>query len=147
MRKTTLASLDELLLQRPILRGGSVEEHEIAAAEQALGLDFDKDYREFLRCHGGAMIGSFPVFGLRQAEVMESGDSVVSVTERCRKQGWLGTLGTDEWVVISCDLGGSPIGLTREGEVWISDHDFGGVRRLHATFEDFVVALLVASRE
>ena len=32
---------------------------------------------------------------------------------------------TDEWAVISMDLGGNPIGLTSTGEVWISDHESG----------------------
>jgi len=65
--------------------------------------------------------------------------SVVDVTMRFRSDGWEPT---NEWVVISVDLAGNPIGLTAGGDVWISDHDAGETRMLAATFEEFVIQLL-----
>jgi hypothetical protein len=136
----TLRRLDELFRSEPVLCGGSVPAAEIELAERLVGKAFPADYWEFIERYGGAMVESLPILGLRQAEVM--GDdtfSVVDVTARFRADCWYPT---DNWVVISMDLAGNPIGLTSEGEVWVSDHDTGEIRMLAATFEGFVIQLL-----
>jgi hypothetical protein len=61
------------------------------------------------------------------------------VTARFRADKWEPT---DEWAVVSMDLAGNPIGLTSEGEVWVSDHDSGETRKVATTFEEFVVQML-----
>jgi hypothetical protein len=63
----------------------------------------------------------------------------IDVTARFRADGWTPT---DEWVVISMDLAGNPIGLTASGEVWISDHGAGAIAMISGTFEGFVLRQL-----
>jgi hypothetical protein len=136
----TIRRLDELFSTMPVLLGGPVPSSEIDSAEQHVGVKFTSDYREFLERYGGAMVGSLPMLGLRQAEGMADDTfSVVDVTARFRADQWEPT---NEWVVISMDLAGNPIGLTSEGEVWVSDHDSGETRRVARTFEEFVIQLL-----
>lgn len=140
MKPETIRRLDELFSTMPVLLGGPVASREIAGAEQQVGVKFTPDYRQFLERYGGAMLGSLPVLGVRQAEVMADDTfSVVDVTARFRADKWEPT---DEWAVISIDLAGNPIGLTSEGEVWVSDHDSGQTIKVAATFEEFVLQLL-----
>lgn len=140
MTPQTLQRLDRLFDSYPVLLGGAVPVGEIDVAEQRIGMAFAPDYREFIERYGGAVVGSLPVLGLRQAEVM--GDdtfSVVDVTDRFRSDGWSPT---EHWAVISMDLAGNPIGLSSDGAVWVSDHDAGEVIMIARTFEDFIVSLL-----
>ena len=140
MSPETIRRLDELFRSMPVLLGGPASSVEIDAAEQRVGLKFAPDYRAFLERYGGAVVGSLPVLGLRQAEVMADDTfSVADVTARFRADGWTPT---DDWVVVSMDPAGTPIGLTSEGEVWISDHDVGETRMVAPTFEAFLVQLL-----
>lgn len=144
MSSETIRRLDELFRSMPVLLGGSVPLDEIEAAEKRVGLKFSAAYREFLERYGGAMVGSLPVFGLRKAEVMaDDAFSVADMTARFRSDGWQLT---SQWVVVSMDLAGNPIGLTEKGEVRISDHDAGAQRLVAGSFEDFIVDLLDASR-
>ena len=140
MKPETTRRLDQLFKSLPVLVGGAVSRGEIDAAELRIGMRFDADYREFIERYGGGVVGSLPIFGLRRAEVMaEDTFGVVDVTARFRADGWRPT---DEWVVISMDLAGNPIGLAEGGEVWISDHDSGATSMVAPTFEDFVRKLL-----
>lgn len=138
MKSKTIFRLKKRFLESPILMGGPVPSSEIDLAEKHIGLKFPSDYREFIERFGGAMVGSLPVLGLRQAEVMGD-DSVVSATETFLADHWFPTA---EWIVISIDLGGNPIGLNSKGEVWCSDHDFGEITMLCASFDEFLNKLL-----
>ncbi len=143
MTPETVQRLDKLFTSMPVLVGGAAPRDDIDLAEQRIGMKFDPDYREFLKRYGGAIVGSLPVLGLRQAEAM--GDdtfSVVDVTVQFRLDGWTAT---NQWIVISIDLAGNPIGLSPSGTVWIADHDVGETRIIAPSFEDFVVQLLDAS--
>ena len=144
MRPETIQRLDAFFAAHPILVGGSAPQAEIGRAEQRVGMAFDAAYVEFLGRYGGAVVGSLPILGVRRAEVMGNEDYVDKVTARFRADGWKPT---DEWVVISVDLAGNPIGLTGAGEVWISDHDAGETWRLSPTFDDFVQQLLEEVRD
>lgn len=140
MKQSTIDRLQALFDQLPVLEGGVVPQEEIDLAEQALGVKFAPEYRGFLSEYGGAMVGSLPVLGLRRAEVM--GDdlySVVEVTRRFRDDGWKPT---EEWSVVSVDASGNPIGISKDGQIWISDHDTGEVKVIASCFEDFVLSLL-----
>jgi hypothetical protein len=140
MTPRTIQRLDRLFASSPVLVGGAVAAGDVDRAEQRIGVRFASDYREFITRYGSAVIGSLPVLGLRQAVVM--GDdlfSVTDVTARFRADGWTPT---DQWVVISVDLAGNPIGLTSDGSIWLSDHDAGTTTMLATTFEDFIVQLL-----
>ena len=140
VKPETIRRLDQLFTTAPVLLGGGpVSPAELDRAEELVGSKFDAAYREFVERYGGAMVGSLPIVGLRVAEVMGDDDLVTDVTAHFRRDGWKPT---QEWVVISIDLAGNPIGLDADGKVWLSDHDAGEVVMMAPTFEDFVVLLL-----
>jgi hypothetical protein len=137
MMPDTIDRLDAEFAEFPIMRAADVpSEAEIVQAEQQIGVSFPDDYRQFLLRYGGAMVGPCPVFGLRPVEVMGANDwSVVDVTRHYRSQG---VPGTDQWAVISHDHAGNPIGMDREGVIWIYDHVFGGLSLLARDIEDYI---------
>lgn len=110
------------------------EEIEQAAAE--LGVPFTDDYVEFVREFGGAMVGAYPIFGLRPVSVMGKRRwSVVEITKLYRQRS---VPGADDWVVFSEDHAGNPVGFDTNGAVWTHDHDFGGITQLSDSFEQYV---------
>ena len=136
MRESTWHAIEAIFETAPMLRAEQVSLNEIAMAAQELGLPFDADYREFISRYGGAIVGPYPIFGLRRAEPMGKNEaSVVEVTRRFQQKGWPGT---DRWVVFSIDHAGNPIGFDAEGKVWISDHDHGGIQATCSSFEEFI---------
>jgi SMI1/KNR4 family protein SUKH-1 len=137
MLPDTITRLDTMFAQFPIMRATTIpSEAEIAQAEQLVGVPFPDDYRQFLLRYGGAMVGPYPIFGLRPVEVMGVNHwSVVEVTHHYRIDR---VPGTDQWAIISEDHAGHPIGLDRDGIVWIHDHDFDGTLQLYGRFEDYL---------
>lgn len=133
MKPETLRSLEGEFERFPILRAEAVGDGEIDEAVAALGVEFPPDYRELVRRYGAAMLGSYPVFGLRPVEPMGTMWSVVQVNRHFRKDRWPGV---DDWLIVSMDLGGNPIGIAADGQVWISDH--GHVSIIASSFEEFV---------
>ena len=112
----------------------NAEEIEQAAAE--LGVPFTDDYIEFVRKSGGAMVGDYPIFGLRPVSVMGKRRwSVVEMTKAYRQRS---VPGTDGWVVFSEDHAGNPVGFDANGAVWTHDHDFGGITQLSNSLEQYV---------
>ena len=91
-------------------------------------------------------MGAYPIFGLRPVEAMGSPWSVVEVNREFRAQNWPGV---EEWVVISRDHAGNPLGLAGNGAVFVSDHDFGGITAVSPTFEEFIAeeCLKLSSRD
>lgn len=70
------------------------------------------------------------------AEVMGTRHwSVVEVTRHYRP---IGVPGTDAWAVISEDHAGNPVGMDKDGAIWIHDHEFGGISPLANGFEEYV---------
>ena len=119
-----------------MLAAGPVAYEEIDSTSAAFGFKLPDDYREFIHRYGGAIVGSLSIIGLRKASAMgRSENSVFDVTNHFRKQGWRGV---DNWLVISIDLAGNPIGLDKEGKIWIFDHDAGVVEVIAESFEEFV---------
>ena len=137
MTDDTIRRLDKEFAEFTILRAEDVpSDAEIDRAETEIGVPFPVDYREFLRRYGGAMVGPYPIFGLRPAEVMGVDCwSAVAMTRWYRDDG---VPGTEACVVISHDHAGNPIGIDRLGAVWIHDHDFGGPAPLAADFEEYL---------
>jgi hypothetical protein len=66
-------------------------------------------------------------------------ESVVDLTRRFQADGWRGT---ENWYVISFDGAGNPVGMDRDGHVWLSDHNSGDIVDVAANFEAFVLGLL-----
>lgn len=137
MNADILSRLDAVFAESPVLRAGSVpSETEVLEAVQVIGIPFDQDYKEFLLRYGGAMVGPYPIFGLRPVKVMdETLWSVVDVTRHYRS---MQIEGAGEWVIISEDHAGNPIGMDKNGAVWIYDHDFQSVSLLAKSFEQYV---------
>jgi hypothetical protein len=75
------------------------------------------------------------VFGLRPVETMGNEWSVLDLNRRYRADGWPGL---NDWIVISADHSGNPMGIDPSGRVWLSDHDLGGIAPIADTFEDFI---------
>ena len=140
MCQETWELLSEHFARFPAFHAAPPGSDEISAAAATLGREFPEDYREFVARYGGAAVGSYDIFGLRRAEAMASPWSVVENTEffqtRAKDQGWADV---EQWLIISTDGFGNPIGLAADGGVWLYDHDLGrGALRIAASFEDFI---------
>jgi hypothetical protein len=129
-------ALDEMFAKHPITKAEPVPYEEIDQAAMTAGVHFPQDYREFIHRYGGAIVGPYPVVGLRKAKAMaRTESSVFDVTEQFWRQGWRGV---NDWLVISIDHAGNPIGLDKDGKIWISDHDAGLVEVIASTFEEYL---------
>jgi len=133
MNTETWRALEEEFARFPILRADPVEDSEIDAASATLGLGFPDEYRDSVRRLGAAIVGSYPIFGLRPVESMGTMWSVVRMNEHFRENRWPGV---DDWLIVSMDLGGNPIGIAKDGNVRISDH--GQVSTVASSFEGFI---------
>ncbi|MGH7857284.1 MAG: SMI1/KNR4 family protein [Candidatus Binatia bacterium] len=135
MNHTTEEQLRSHFTRFPFLVGGEVSEQEIENAERELGRSFPPAYREFVLRFGGGVVGSLSIAGLRFVPAMGSEErSVIELTRRFQEDGWA----APDWLVISIDHGGNPLGLAKDGSVWRFDHDFGGLSLVSETFDDFV---------
>ena len=122
--------------QMPILRAEAVTPSEIEAAESEVGVRLSTDYKDFVARYGGAIVGPFRIFGLRRATPMGKNEgSFVEVTNAFRRQRWPGV---EKWAVVSIDHSGNPIGLDREGAIWISDHDSAQEQPIAKDFEGYL---------
>jgi hypothetical protein len=109
---------------------------EVLELERQIGFILPKDYKDFVAQYGGGIVGPYRIYGRRAAPAMGSNESsALMVTERFRKQRWAGTEG---WLVVSTDHAGNPIGLDKEGKVWIADHDAGIVEVIACGFEEYL---------
>lgn len=136
MRIETIEALDALFERLPIMKAGPVSRAEVQKAFSRFRLPAAGDYQTFVESYGGAIVGPYRVFGLRRAPAMGANEgSALEVTERFVKQGWPGV---ENWLVISMDHSGNPIGLAADGQVWISDHDNGQVVVIAPSFETFL---------
>ncbi|MEM6732294.1 MAG: SMI1/KNR4 family protein [Myxococcota bacterium] len=138
MKQSSIDLLRSRFEKYPIVVSGPVPEEEIDQAEHAVGVKLAPDYRTFVAEFGGAMVGAYPVFGLRVSEVMGGSDFLVEQTRQYRDGRWPPT---EKWAVISCDGAGNPIGMTDDGKIWISDHDARVIEVIASSFEEFVLRL------
>ena len=136
MRPEVWTAIEEMFSKHPVMRAESVAYEEIDATAAAAEVELPKDYREFIHRYGGAIVGPLPIIGLRKAPAMAGTESTVfDVTKHFRRQGWRGV---NDWLVISVDHAGNPIGLDKDGKVWIFDHDAGNLEVIADDFEDFL---------
>jgi hypothetical protein len=136
MRDETWQILDDTFLRSPVLKAETVETAEVVAAEQDVGIPLPEDYKAFVCRYGGAVVGPFPIFGLRKATPMGRDQaSFVDITKGFRRQRWPGV---EKLAVISQDHSGNPVGIDSEGRVWISDHDHGALQVIADSFEDYL---------
>ena len=137
MNQETTSRLTEKLSESLILRAESLPSAtEIDAVSSEIGVPFSSDYRDFLLTFGAAMVGPYPIYGLRPADVMgDDSWSVLEMTKRFREENVPEAYG---WIIVSTDQAGNPVGMDREGAIWIHDHDFGGIARLAKNFEEYL---------
>ena len=62
-------------------------------------------------------------------------NSVFEITKRFRNDGWDGV---DQWLIVSMDHSGNPVGLDKSGEIWISDNDHGCIDKLADNLEGYI---------
>ncbi|MBA3707847.1 MAG: SMI1/KNR4 family protein [Planctomycetes bacterium] len=118
---------------------------QVAAAEQALKVQFADDYRDFILRYGAGIVGSQSVIGIGRAEAMGKQEASVSdATFFFRKEAWIGV---NDWYVISIDGSGNPIGVDRNGEVHTSDHDARKVVRLCGSFEEWIERICLKRKQ
>ncbi len=136
MKPETLSILEKEFAQFPEMVAGPVDAQEIGNLEKAVGFPLAEDYKLFVSRFGGAIVGPFRIFGLRASTAMGRHESsALETTRRFRDDEWEGV---GDWLVISMDHSGNPVGLDRDGRIWISDHDAGAVQQLALTFEDYL---------
>ena len=92
MKESAWEQLEKKFEEFPFMKAESVSEEEINSIEASLAVRVDPDYKEFVLKCGGAIVGPFPIYGLRQADPMD-GElwSVSTVTMHYRNEGWPGT--------------------------------------------------------
>ncbi|WP_417386272.1 SMI1/KNR4 family protein [Gimesia sp.] len=137
MTADTIERLDTLFNESPVMCAEEVPSNEeVDIAEQQIGVPFPQDFRAFILKYGGAVVGPYPIFGLRAAHVMDEDNwSVVEVTKQLRQ---MGIDNANHWIMISEDHAGNPIGMAADGKVFIYDHDFDGVSEIATTFEEYL---------
>jgi|APCry1669189070_1035195.scaffolds.fasta_scaffold71391_1 hypothetical protein len=136
MKDDTLNALDTMFRESPVMRAGTATPEEVDQLESSIGFRLSDDYREFVEKFAGAIVGPFSVYGVKASDAMgDDESSAIEVTNRFRADGWTGTT---DWLVISMDHSGNPVGLDADGKVWISDHDAGAIQELAPSFEDYL---------
>lgn len=136
MTGDTIQALEAFFQKTPIMKAGGVPRSEVDATFANFRFVLPEDYKNFVATYGGAIVGPYRIYGLRRAVPMGSNEaSALDVTERFVKQRWPGT---ENWLVISNDHSGNPIGLAEDGQVWISDHDNGKITVVATSFEGFL---------
>jgi hypothetical protein len=136
MTPDLIERLDALYKRHAVAVSGPVDVSQISRLEEFARFALPSSYKSFVLLYGAADVGSYPIYGVGHAHVMAKNEgSAQEATVYFRKQNWPGI---QNWLIISTNLSGSPIGLTPAGEVWISDHEFGVVERLAATFDLFL---------
>ncbi len=113
-------------------------DEEITMAEKEIGIKFPDSYKYFQKHFGAGPLEGHSLYGVKDTEGEEN--SIKRNTFYKVTQQWPGI---DDWIVISDDGSGNPIGLLPNGEVWLSDHDSGFEKiKLAKSFEDFLYKLL-----
>jgi hypothetical protein len=136
MKSEVELRLKTLFQRHPILVAGGVPARELDKLERYCGFALPDDYKHFVIDYGGAIVGPYPIYGLRRAHPMGNNDgSAIEVTERYRSQK---TPGIENWLIISMDLSGSPIGLLDTGEIWLADCEWNTVEKISPDFETFL---------
>ncbi len=122
--------------------GEQTSDSEIKVLESSLKLNFSQSYRKFISLFGSALLPGQIIYGSSYLEEMGSvNKNVVEKTKFYKNyQKWPDI---DDWIIISDDGSGNPIGIKPDGSVWLSDHDSNFEQiKLANDFEDFLEKLL-----
>lgn len=121
---------------------GSVSDKAINTTQELFKTSFSESYAYFLKAYGSGLFDGYIIYGIVPMSSMGSFcTNIVDKTFFYKvTQGWPDI---EDWIVISDDGSGNPIGLLPNGEVWLSDHDSNFEKiRLAKSFEDFLYKLL-----
>jgi cell wall assembly regulator SMI1 len=144
MKRRTIKLLENSLNPYPFLRAEGVSRDEIENAARQLKLSFPADFQQFLQSYGGAIVGSFPIYGLRPVEAMGNLWNIIEVNSVYRRQNWPAV---ENWLIVSADLSGNPIGIAPDGKLYLSDHDYGSVSMIAGDFDTFILSCIETPRE
>lgn len=137
MKQSTWDKLDEQFSEFPFMKADPVSIEELLNAEKKLDVEFCEDYKKFVEKYGGAIVGAYPIYGVRHAEPMDDFLwSVVDVTLHYRNEGWPEA---EHLYVVSSDHSDNPIGITSNGHVITYDHDIGESVILADSFEGYLL--------
>jgi hypothetical protein len=103
------------------------------------GYPVERDYRTFVVCYGGGLVGAYPIYVLALASFMGTvggARTAPALTEFFRSKAWPEV---GDWLVFTVDGFGNPIGFRPDGAVWISDAVHKQVSQLADNFEDFLL--------
>lgn len=106
---------------------------EIKKAEDELGVEFDKDYVEFIKKFGGCYVG-VSIYAFKNGSNLER-KTIVELTKSFREDGWPFT---ENSYVVSMDGMGNPIMINEEGKVVMFDHDNNSLIILSNSFEGWI---------
>jgi len=134
MKESTIKKIDEFFEKNPIAKGIPTSENEIREAENELGIKFDSDYIFFQLRYGGSMIGAKEIYGFQNSELMGE-DNIVELTKSYREN----EDSFMDWLIIGADCSGNFIGINKEGNVVVYDHDIGEYKKLTNTFEQYIL--------
>jgi hypothetical protein len=136
MKAETWKLINDFFSESPRLKADPVSYEVIDRHFQDLGFPLLEDYREFVHRYGAGILGAYTIFGIGACKLMgNDSESALKVTETFRSQEWPGV---DEWLIISIDSVGNPIGMDDTGKVLISDVVHGCIDELANDFEEFV---------
>ena len=135
MNQDTINALREFFQENPILQGQPATPTEVEQAEVQLNANFNSDYKQFIILFGGSMVGTYPVYGITNSEVMED-RTVIDLTISFREGGWPGA---DHNYVFSIDQSGNAIMFDKKGAIISFDHDAGEEYTLATSFDDFIL--------
>lgn len=136
MKPEVLLKLDAEFNAAPVLRAtAGASEEELRGVSEALGLRLPGDYVEFVRRYGGGIVGPYPIYGTKPVGPMGKRWSVIDVNRWYRAERWPSI---EDWLIMSMDHAGNPIGIADDGTVRVFDHDFLREIVLAPDFEDFL---------
>jgi hypothetical protein len=118
----------------------------VDAMAKSLGRPMPLEYREFLLRYGGAVVGASPIYGIRQSQsgMGRARRTVLDLNERWQRSGWPHS---GEWLIVSEDQSGNPVGIASDGRVLAWDHDTGQTIEMGSSFEDFLRRQIASAKE
>ncbi len=139
MNENTWDALENQFSERPDLKAEPVSEAEFHAAMVETGsTSVSDDYRQFVLRYGAAQLGIYTIYGLRILQDMGRDEGTfIEMTSKFREVQWPEI---ENWIIISIDQSGNPIGLDENGQVWVSDTHCTEIPLLIAqNFEEFLL--------
>jgi hypothetical protein len=150
MNKHLIDLLNKGFEEFPSSKAEKVAYDEIEQVFKNIGFNLPSSYKEFIHLYGGAMVGPYPVYGIRASKDMDEDEySSIEVTQHYKKEGWFNTVWSrpGKYLVISMDHCGNPIALDEEGKVWIFDHDVRSTDLIANDFEEFLAKWCLGEEE